>query len=143
MTATIRLDGSAEFQSALRRMSDDVRRQVGEEVMSVALDMQADVKRSIARGSKTGRVYRRGNRTHQASAPGQAPASDTGRLVNSIEFDKLGMLSAAVGSHLVYALHLEYGTRKMAARPFFRPAVEKMRKQFQKRLEIAVQRATR
>lgn len=143
MTATIRLDGSAEFQRALQGMSARVRAEVADEVMSVALDLQADAKRSIARGPKTGRVYRRGNRTHQASAPGQPPASDTGRLVNSVEFDKVGAFTATVGSNLIYALHLEYGTRKMAARPFFRPAVERMRKQFMARLEDAVERATR
>ncbi|MEQ8448244.1 MAG: hypothetical protein RIB97_01020 [Nitratireductor sp.] len=45
---------------------------VHEEATSLILD-----------GEKTGRVYRRRGVEHQASAPGQAPASDTGRLVQS------------------------------------------------------------
>lgn len=81
--------------------------------------------------------------THQASAPGQAPMSDTGRLASSIEFDQIGPLTATVGSNLIYAKWLEYGTRKMAPRPFFRPAVERMRKDFSKRLEAAISGALR
>jgi hypothetical protein len=34
---------------------------------------------------KSGRTYKRGSKSHQASAPGEAPAIDTGNLVNSIE----------------------------------------------------------
>ena len=34
-------------------------------------------------GQKSGRIYRRRGAEHQASAPGEAPASDTGRLVQS------------------------------------------------------------
>jgi HK97 gp10 family phage protein len=64
--------------------------------------------------------------------------SDTGRLASSIEFDQIAPLTATVGSNIVYAVHLEYGTRKMAPRPFFRPAVEKMRPEFNKRLEAAL-----
>mgnify|MGYP002281215639 FL=1 len=72
--------------------------------------------------------------------------TDTGRLVNSIEFDQAvvgGSLSATVGSALAYALYLEYGTSRMAARPFFRPAVERMRPKFQADLEAAINGATR
>lgn len=140
---SIELQGKEEFRRAILAASQAVKDEVEAEVVATAIELRANIVKSIARGPKTGQVYRRGNVTHQASAPGQAPATDTGRLVNNIYFERLGATTAAVGSTLVYAEHLEYGTRKMAARPFFRPAVEKMRKQFQKRLEIAVWRATR
>lgn len=145
MTVRIALEGSKELQAALREASADVRDAVSKEVVATAIRLRKDVVRSIQRGPASGRTYRKyqPRRTHQASAPGQPPMSDTGRLASSIEFDQIGPLTATVGSRLAYAVYLEYGTRKMAARPFFRPAVERMRKDFGKRLEAAISGALR
>ena len=74
-------------------------------------------------GARTGRVYERGNGTaHRASAPGQAPAVDTGRLRQSalahpiqIEGNKV---IGAVGVATPYALSLEIGTERIEPRPF-------------------------
>lgn len=90
----------------------------------------ADAKRSVARGPKTGRIYTRGNISHQASAPGEPPATDTGVLLNSIAGDvevTNGVVQGLVRASAKYALYLEFGTRKMAARPFLLPAVERNR----------------
>lgn len=73
---------------------------------------------------KTGRVYRRRGVSHQASAPGEAPASDTGRLVGSrrIVFDQ-----ANIRARLIFAdkkaAWLEHGTRRMLPRPWARRAL--------------------
>ena len=61
---------------------------------------------------------------HQASAPGEAPASDTGRLVNSrtvdlVPAEYLGRLTFRTN----YAAFLEYGTDRMEARPYARAAL--------------------
>lgn len=140
----IQLKGSAELRQRLADMSQEVRAEVGKVVVGTAVELRGDVIKSINKGPASGRVYVKSNprRTHQASAPGQAPMSDTGRLANSIFFDQAGPLTAVVGSRVVYSLYLEYGTSRMAARPFFRPAVERMRPKFQSRLEAAVRRAT-
>lgn len=145
MSVTIRLDGSAELQKALQRASAEVKQSVSRAVVGTALELQGEVKTSIARGPASGRTYQKYNprRTHTASAPGQPPMSDTGRLVNSIEFEKVGDLTATVGSKLAYAVHLEYGTSRMAARPFFRPAAEAIRPKFMARLERAIGDAVR
>lgn len=145
MSVTIRLDGAKQLQAALRDMSDDMRAEVGKAVVTTAVKLRGDVVKSIQRGPKSGAVYRKYSprRTHQASAPGQPPATDTGRLANSIEFDKRGDLAATVGSALAYSVHLEYGTSRMAARPFFRPAVERIRPVFDDLLQDAIKRATR
>jgi HK97 gp10 family phage protein len=80
--------------------------------------------RSIQQGGKTGRIYRRRGTTHRASAPGEAPASDTGRLVNSITTTyNLEQLSGTVQAGTEYAPWLEFGTSKMEPRPFMRPAL--------------------
>ncbi len=73
-------------------------------------------------GKRSGRIYRRGKRIHQASAPGEAPAVDTGFLRTSIAAfnvkregdDVIGQVAA----HAKYAIYLEKGTRKMKPRPF-------------------------
>ena len=140
MTVTLRLEGSAELQAALRQASGEIKQAVSRAVVGTALELQGNIKTSIARGPASGRTYEKYNprRTHTASAPGQPPMTDTGRLVNSIEFDKIGDLTATVGSKLAYAPYLEYGTSRMAARPFFRPAIEEIRPKYMTRLERAL-----
>lgn len=142
---TIRLEGSDQMRAALREMSSDTREAVSKAVIGTALELRGDVVKTIQRGAKTGRVYRKYNpsRIHQASAPGQAPASDTGRLANSITFERVSDLTASVGSVLAYATYLEYGTSRIAPRPFFRPAVERIRDKFNRRLEAAISGAIR
>jgi HK97 gp10 family phage protein len=73
---------------------------------------------------KTGRVYVRGGVEHQASAPGEAPASDTGDLTNKITTNyDFTELSGTVTSNSVHGLMLEYGTKNMEPRPYLRPAL--------------------
>lgn len=136
MTTTIRLEGSAELQSALKRASAEIRAAVSKEVMATAQDLRADVVRTLRQPGK-GVTYQKRNptRTHTASAGGDPPATDTGRLRNSIMFEKLGDLTAAVKTDVEYGTYLEYGTINMAARPFLRPAVERIRPQYIGRLE--------
>jgi HK97 gp10 family phage protein len=145
MTVTISLEGSEQLQRELRRLSDDLREEAGNVVLATAVEMRADIVKSIQSGPASGRTYRKSNptRTHTASAPGQPPMTDTGRLANSITFDRIGDLTATVGSELIYASWLEYGTSRMASRPFFRPAVERMRPVYIGKLEDIIRRATR
>lgn len=74
---------------------------------------------------KTGRIYRvsRTGRPHQASAPGEAPAIDTGLLTNSIQTEFPSPLTGIIGIGAEYAAYLEAGTRFMAARPYIEPAI--------------------
>jgi HK97 gp10 family phage protein len=143
MSVTIRLEGSEQLQRELRRLSGDLREEAGKAVLATAVEMRADIVKSIQQGPASGRTYEKykPRRTHTASAPGQPPMSDTGRLANSITFDRLGDLTASVGSVLNYAAWLEYGTSRMAARPFFRPAVERMRPKYIGKLEDLIGRA--
>ncbi|MEM7522565.1 MAG: HK97-gp10 family putative phage morphogenesis protein [Pseudomonadota bacterium] len=77
-----------------------------------------EARRLIRQGPKTGRVYVRRGQRHQASAPGQSPAEDTGRLSRSVGYRVRGSRQLAVGAQASYAAFLERGTRKMAPRPF-------------------------
>ena len=74
-------------------------------------------------GPRTGRVYKvpGTNRTYIASAPGEPPAVQVGDLRKSVKsgVEKDGRdVIGFVGSDLPKAPMLEYGTRKMAARPW-------------------------
>lgn len=75
----------------------------------------------------TGIVYQKYNprRQHQASAAGQYPASDTGRLASSVQVELNSANSIRVGTALKYGAYLEFGTSKMAPRPWLMPSVEK------------------
>ncbi|RWB66573.1 HK97-gp10 family putative phage morphogenesis protein [Mesorhizobium sp.] len=73
---------------------------------------------------KSGKIYERRGVTHQASAPGEPPASDTGRLVQSghAEYDTKAISGTAVWSS-EHADPLEHGTKNMEPRPFARQAL--------------------
>jgi HK97 gp10 family phage protein len=55
---------------------------------------------------------------------------DTGTLRRSITTEFAGPLSARVGPSVDYGIHVEYGTRRMAARPYLTPAAEAARPRF-------------
>lgn len=111
-------------------------------LLALALMAQGEAQKSILRGPKTGRVYKRGKGFHQASAPGEAPANDLGFLANNVKAEMTDDLVASTFSLAPYSVHLEYGTRKMAARPFLRPAVEKVKAQAQGVLNAYIKNAT-
>ena len=86
--------------------------------------------KSIQTGAKSGVMYQKYNprREHRASAPGQAPASDTGNLVSKIIVKQKTKNITNVESNADYSAFLEYGTSKMEPRPFMLPAFEKSKK---------------
>lgn len=87
---------------------------------------------------KSGRVYKRPGREHQASAPGQPPAIDEANLAASFEFKKATAYRAVVsigGARAPYAVYLEYGTAHMAPRPFFSKGIEAVRPAWNERVE--------
>jgi hypothetical protein len=117
-------------------------REIDEVCESTALDIQARAQMAIMNPPKSGRIYRRGNVAHQASAPGEAPATDTGNLVNSAYTKKLGQADYETGFTAEYAAHLEFGAPNahIAPRPYLRPAVEAVRKAFIAAIKRIVER---
>lgn len=67
------------------------------------------------RSPKSGQWYWRRSRWHQASAPGEYPAIDTGRLLGSLH-SELTQRSAEIGTNMFYSKYLREGTRRMARR---------------------------
>lgn len=78
----------------------------------------------VSRGGGGGRVY--GRREHRASAPGEYPATDSGRLVNSVHYEMRGPREGALFSDVEYAAYLTEGTFKMAPRLMLADALEEV-----------------
>lgn len=89
------------------------------------------VTRAAERGRKVATRPLRGIGIHRASAPGDPPAVDTGHLRRSMQVDASRLNqqqpTARIGTNVEYARGLEYGTRSIAPRPYFRPSVPKAR----------------
>ena len=66
---------------------------------------------------------------------------DTGRLRNSITHARLDENTEVIGSNVEYAPPVELGTRKMAARPFLRPAAENHAREYGQILENEMRHA--
>lgn len=100
-----------------------------------------EAQKSILTGSKTGPVVTRYNpkRTIAISAPGEPPASDTGFLASNITSEvrtvQGNRVFGIVRSTAPYSAFLEFGTTKMAARPFLQPALDKSAKKIQRIFE--------
>ena len=138
----IEINGLKEVQDAIRAYQGDISKQLGLIVNAAALEAVSDVRRAIQGPPKTGREYSRGrDKIHRASAPGQAPATDTGTLVSSIYNEDRSRNAKAIGSRLPYAFYLEFGTFKMDARPSWVPAVERAIPKMLKRVQIAIAKA--
>ena len=75
-----------------------------------------------------GRVYPRKKKSHRASAPGDAPAVDTGDLRRNRSQEIFNTETGAIGELSVdmeYAEALELGTEKIEPRPFMSRLVSK------------------
>jgi len=93
-------------------------------VLKTTMDIERESKQSMS-GPKTGREYpSMGGKMHQASAPGEAPAIDTGVLVGSIQSKMAGPMTGIIYTNTEYAPILEFGSVHMAPRPFFLPAAK-------------------
>lgn len=125
----VKIKGGKALQKRIAAAARRAPKKLDALLAEAAFRVDEEAKSSIQTGAKTGRTYKRRSVTHQASAPGQAPATDTGRLVSSISAMREAFLKYTVGSRERESPHgfwLEFGTSKMAARPWLTPAAEKV-----------------
>lgn len=113
-------------RNRLPAIRHQIRQKAARAVKKAVLDIEGHTKASMAE-AKSGRMYGE----HQASAPGEAPAIDLGLLVNSIQGEMVGELSGVVYTDKEYGPPLEFGTHRIAPRPFFGPAAEAVRPSFE------------
>lgn len=109
-------------ESILRRITA----QIATVTAATAFEIEAESKAAIQTGPKTGRLYRRRKRFHQASAEGEAPATDTSNLVNSGFTRRKSATRYQVGYTAQYARRLEEDMN----RPFLKPVFERKKAQY-------------
>lgn len=120
------------------------RRAAGQAIVRGTESVRNEAVRLVMSPPKTGVIYKRRGVEHQASAPGEAPANDTGRLVNSIRTDyDLPQLVGRVVASTEYAAYLEYGTENMEPRPYMRPALANRRAAVVRDVEDSIAEAVR
>ncbi len=105
----------------LPKLTALMRARAGEAVRKTTEVIQDD-SRERMQGPKSGHLYPRPGKWHQASAPGEAPAVDFGFLVESIQVEFPRPLLGVIYTNEDYAALLEYGTGRMAARPYMTPS---------------------
>lgn len=133
------LRGLKAHTNRLKAMqSPAAERLVGEALFAGGEIIQTAAQISITTGAVSGAG-------HVASLPGEAPNQDTGVLGGNIETTQPSKLLVRVASKAGYSAALEFGTSRMAARPFMVPARDKSKKEVRalvaKALEVAVKRA--
>lgn len=95
----------------------------------------------ITTGSASGTKTKK--HMHEPSRPGEPPNNFSGRLARGIEVYQPEPLKAQVVSTMPYSRPLEFGSSKMAARPFMEPAKQMTRAEVRTRAAQAVNRAIR
>lgn len=108
---------------------------VGQALFAGGEMIKAEAARSITEGAVSGAG-------HVPSRPGEPPNEDTGTLRRNITVTQVGPLHVRVASNAPYSAHLEFGTSKMAARPFMGPAARAKKKAVVALVKGAIGRAT-
>lgn len=114
--------GDKKHSDRLKAMAADTAREVVAKLYIAGQRIELDAERSITAGSVSGK-------NHVASAPGQPPNRDTGVLDGNIETTIAAQNppTVLVSSNAPYAAALEFGTSRMAERPYMRPATARNR----------------
>lgn len=134
------------------KIAASVTRHARRMVIKCAHDLQALAVAEIQTGAKSGKTYKvpglRGGQTHTASAPGEAPAALFGVLAGSISVEPdpdPTALEARVGVTAEYGAALELGREdgSIEARPYLRPAADRIERSFAQQVGKAVQAGVR
>ena len=140
------VSGADDLIKSLERLGVSAKGAMIDAITDLVTDTQDFAVNGINDGPASGAVYdsifrtingrvvpvgpRTGNNlsaTHQASAPGEYPMTDTGRLASSIIVivPSASRIEGKVGANIKYGAFLEFGTSRMAARPWLLPSFEK------------------
>ncbi|MBL4800146.1 MAG: hypothetical protein JKY50_22335 [Oleispira sp.] len=127
-----------------KKIWSSVRKEVRKQIVKETEAVSTEATRLVLETSKTGNLYHRNTITHQASAPGEPFASDTGNALNLIQTRyEDDYFTGIVNAGAEYAAALEFGTEKMEPRPTMRPALENRRKNINVNIGNAVKRGIR
>ena len=129
MKSALEFNHIPEVMQLIQSVSQQI---LSEEPIEIINDVKAQMNEP-----KSGRVYKRRSVEHRASAPGQAPAIDTGALVNSLIWNKLGTTGAEViegveGKNYAHALEFGRPEHNLAPRPHMKPAANRAKQRITK-----------
>ena len=135
------VQGGEALSKALKDLGAGLDGAVNKAIVRTANQVRGEAIKMISREQSMGRTYthyftamlpngaliegEKRSKPHTASAAGDAPNTDTGRLVGSIAVENPRRGTSFVGTSVEYGKYLEFGTSKMAARPWLRPAMER------------------
>lgn len=135
------IKGIDKLIKKLKKLDDAVENDVEIVLAAVSNDMRNTAIDSLDTVSPGRDYVKPGGRTHRASKPGDAPNTDEGQLKSGLFASKKKKNEYAFGvSGVPYAKSLEYGTRKMAARPFIRPAFNKHKDEIAEEIDKIIKR---
>ena len=146
MQVSIKITNLEQTLKQLENLESSMEKPLEEVLFGGGQLIRAEAVKSIQSGAKSGIVYEKYNprRSHRSSAPGQAPASDTGNLVSKIRVKQKNPNTTQVESGADYSAFLEHGTSKMLPRPFLFPAFEKSKEKIKQavfnRVTTAIER---
>jgi hypothetical protein len=137
----IDMEGAEALVKQLSALSGNVNGVVEGYITDVVLDTHRKAVEGIQRGPASGRIYTRRGVTHQASAPGEYPMSDTGRLASSVAFElpSAGRLMGKVGTAVMHGMYQEFGTSRVAPRPWLAPSFEWAKSQARDKLKRQIE----
>lgn len=102
------------------------------------------IRAGIMRGPKSGHVYAKSSpkRQHRASAPGEYPATDTGRLAGSLGYEPAGTATnpqVVMFAGAAYAIPLELKPSSRGGRPFMSRGVREQQGRYSQILSAAIE----
>lgn len=126
-----RITGKQQAQRRLSGVSAAQIQQIGQALYVGGDRIRAEASRLITEGAVSGK-------NHVPSLPGEPPNEDTGHLRSNIEVEQAAPLRVLVSSNAQYAAALEFGTSKMAARPYMGPAARNKKAEVVARVRKAI-----
>jgi HK97 gp10 family phage protein len=131
--------GREKLERRLKALtSPRAERMLGDALFEAAQIIGIEAQALIMRGSASGQVG--GKHQHIRSQPGDPPMNEFGTLHGGIETVQVAPLVVQVSSTAAHSKPLEFGTSKMAARPYMRPARDAKRREARDRFAAQVER---
>ena len=115
----------AEFQACAKNLNDSIKREMARNG-AMATNTLRNVELEVLSKGGSGKKYKR--LPNRSSAPGEAPAPQSGNLRQDWNDETLiegNRVTSRLKSNVKYAGWLEDGTKKMAKRPFVNPIKKK------------------
>lgn len=140
---------SEKFENFLKTRKSELIDELSKTMKLCCEKVRSDIRYDMAHTTRNMEIsYYTNNKkkAHHPSAPGNPPAPDTGNLRNSINYEiqkdeyKVTGIVGTTQKNPPYGQFLEYGTLKMAPRPWLRPAMRKNNEFIRKSISETIKR---